>query len=103
MMTWKMEEKKILILQFEPFCAAFEHIETWKTQKTITGLSVWMLGLATMSVRTPKRQGNPTFERYQILLKNLSQYFGHNVLLWCPIELIFDALEIRFPGIQLSI
>ena len=65
-----MKENKILVLGFEPSCAAFECTETWKTQKTITGLSVqmWkvivrMLGLATVRVQTPKKQENPAFER----------------------------------------
>ena len=61
------------------------------------------LGLATVTIQTPKREKNPVFERYQILLKNLSRYFGHNFLLQYPIEMIFDALEIRLQGIQLYI
>ena len=57
-------------------------------------VTVQMLDLDIVSVQTPKRQENLMFERYQILLKNLSWYFGHNILFRCPIELIFDALEI---------
>ena len=58
-MTWKMEENKILALEFEPLCAAFECTKTMETQKTIASLrvrmstlTIRMQGLATMTVRT---------------------------------------------------
>ena len=66
-------------------------------------VTVQILGLATVSIQTSKRQGNTAFERYQILLKKLSRYFGHSFLLQCPIDLISNALERRLQGIQLCL
>ena len=58
-MTWKMEENKIMALEFEPLYVVFERAETVQTQKTITGLTfrtstmiVRMLGLDIVTVRT---------------------------------------------------
>ena len=59
MMTWKMEENKILTLEFEPLYVVFERTETVQTQKIVTGLrvrtsivTVRTLGLAIVIVPT---------------------------------------------------
>ena len=89
-MAGKMEENKILALQFELLYVEFERPETWKTQKKgyrPKGSNVYSNSSNArnfcLSVRTPKRGVRMPRKNFRISrpVTNLSRYFGHNFYL----------------------